>query len=215
MTVRRKQNNWPEALMLMPDSGDCLHVRTRGVVGNRIRSVTGAQHDHDAIFCKDGDELFIYNERWPHSHLDPAKEYLQSILKKGGDFVITRPSWVFDEEIRQTRTDVDLEKWRASINVWCKAMEGNYYPLRNLWYVYKKNRRWARWVPGKPNEKAYFCSAAVRRIFLENDEYPWAPDHVLTERLAAPIHWARAILYGHMKIIAHTGDLNERIVRVS
>ena len=196
-----------ESMMLIPAPGDVLHVRTRGLVANRIRSVTGANHNHDAILChsKDG-KLSVYNERWPHSRLDVFDEYIRSLNRAGGSWVLTRPKWAIEQD------DWELHDWRMWISVIARAMEGNYYPISNIWAVYKAKRKWARWVPfGTPNDKAYFCSAAVRQIMISNKVNPWVPAAVKDEALAAPIHWARAVRDGDMRIIAHYGRLIESI----
>jgi hypothetical protein len=200
---------------ILPEPGDLLHVRSRNLLGNRIRAVVGSEHDHDGIFCLNrAGDLCIYNDRWPHSHLDLATDYFTKLDKARAEWCITRPRWVAETELGKAHR-ADLAQWRMWINVYCRAMEGNYYPLKNIWAVYKRHRKWSSWIPGNNvNEKAYFCSAAVRRILLANHEYKWAGRSVTPERLAAPIHFARDIRDGDLVIISSSPGFDERIVMV-
>jgi hypothetical protein len=199
---------------ILPEPGDLLHVRNRNLLGNRIRAVVGSEHDHDAIFCHDrkGD-LCIYNERWPHSHLDLATDYFAKLDKAGAQWCITRPRWVVEAELGKAHP-ANLIEWRRELNETCQDMEGNYYPPRNLWVVYKRSTKLLSWLPSKPNDKAHFCSAAVRHILLRNREYPWAPRHVMPVKLAAPIHFGRDIRDGDLVVISNSPGFDERIVMV-
>jgi len=134
----------------------------------------------------------------PHAKLEPLYSYLAAVRMRGGKYVIARPKWVCEAEASDPHL---VREWRECINTACYMLDGQPYPMTDLWVVWKNLRELAH-LNIISEKFAVYCWQGVYKAYLLNAARSWLPAPVIGRELCAAIHWERSFRHGDFQLVA-------------
>lgn len=189
--------------------GDILMVDTNTPLGLAIKKVLSTDerkcaHSHDAVIFEDDGKLMVYNARIPFSKNSELYTYLAYLRQHGQRWCIARPDFLHDFD----NSDSGMAKlFRKYLSHDCKMMEGNAYSTSDLFVIFKRRYNLHKIFPLiNRNKKAqFYCTEAVKRLFLENMAYSWLPPELECE-FPAPIHTEHMCENGRLKLVQESEE---------
>jgi hypothetical protein len=149
--------------------------------------------------------LNIHN---PRATIDNLYSYLAALRQAGGRYVIIRPAFLMDLDLHEPDRAV---RYRETCDSLCMMYEGMPYPLWDLWVIFKRISGLQKLFPFSRERWTDYCIQGCRKVYRNNQVFPWCPDVLDREELPAAVHFEKACCQGFFELIAesHVGFWRE------